>query len=91
MNTQDVRTSEFATLISECTSGELPRDDASELIKLIGDTIGSYLARGKTVHLNKIGTFYIGVNGNIRFRPSRSLKDRYKSLVVKQRAAINQR
>ena len=89
MNEQDIRTSEFAGVISDCTGGELKREDATDLIKLIGDTIGSYLARGKTIHLNKVGTFYIGANGNIRFRPSRSLKDRYKSLVVKKRSTFH--
>ena len=66
--------------MSSCIDGALSAGDIQSLVKLLGDSIASYLSRGEVVHIERVGTFYLNKKGWIRFLPARTMKERTTAL-----------
>ena len=80
-----VRTAELSRMMSQCTNGAISPQDLAQIMALLGDSLASYLARGKTIHVERLGTFYVNSKGWIRFSPARTMKERTKKIRQKQK------
>jgi hypothetical protein len=84
MSQKVIQTKELIEIIMKCIDPPPSQETVEAIITVMSNTIGSALARGTEVRVEKIGTFTLNERGWIRFRPSSTLRERYK--IIKTRS-----